>query len=271
MPRVINIEIMRLKPTKKTAIVMAFLALIIGCMITALPGAQAQYASAEQDRHVFTFADNLEVGVDLSEEQWAIQYGDQGFELKSGKTIVKDPVITNTKNDCYMRACIRITNEKGDPISYEDSRTYMNSIINTIWYDQPGDEAGDVDGSTAASALNTSKSYSRWDLDDMQEQGTISNFCNRTDFEEPVYNEEMKAYTMNYKDVFKAGSKVTLFNRIVIPSDMSDKSIRTMKSYYVVVWAQAIQVAGFEDSTSALEKLSNNYVPTKIPEVKATA
>lgn len=266
MPRVINIEIMRLKPTKKTAIVMAFLALVIGCMITALPGAQAQYASAEQDRHVFTFADNLEVGVDLSEDQWAIKYGDEGFELESGKTIVKDPVITNTKNDCYMRACIRITDEEGNPVEGDNMKYYLNTIKRTIWYDPAGDDAGDVEGNTTASVLNVNKKYSKYELRQLEESGEAMVFCNTNSFEEAVYNEEMKAYTMDYKGVFKAGSKVTLFNRIVIPTDMSSSSIATMKNYYVVVWAQAIQTAGFEDATSALEKLSNNYVPTKIPE-----
>ena len=257
---------MRLKPTKKTAIVMAFLALVIGCMIAAIPGTQAQYASAEQDRHVFTFADNLEVGVDLSEEQWAIKYGEEGFELKSGKTLVKDPVITNTKNDCYMRACIRITDEEGNPVEGDNMKYYLNTIKRTIWYDVAGDDAGDVDGTTTASTLNVNKSYSKYQLRQLEEAGDITVFNNTIAFEELVYNEEMKAYTMDYKGVFKAGQKVTLFNRIVIPSDMEDSSIRTMKNYYIVVWAQAIQCAGFEDSTSALEKLSNNYVPTKIPE-----
>ena len=267
MPRVINIEIMRLKPTKKTAIVMAFFALIIGCMITALPGTEAKYASAEQDRHVFTFRQDLEVGVEVTEEQWAIKFGDEGFNVSSGKTIVKDPVITNTKNDCYMRACIRITDEDGNPISVEQSASLVNGILGTIWYDPAGDAAGDAEGTSSASALNVNKSYSSSNLREMSEAGTAMAVCNKNKFEDPVYNEEMQAFTMNYKGVFKAEDKVTLFNRIVISSDSETAKLQARGTYYIVVWPQAIQTAGFTDSDAALKKLSNNYVPTQIPEL----
>ena len=267
MPRIINIEIMRLRPTKKTAIVMAFLALIIGCLVTSLPGTQAQYASAEQDRHVFTFADDLEVGVEVVEDQWAINFGEKGMEVNLGDVAVKDPVITNTKNDCYMRACVRIVDKDGNPITKGESiNSQLQTILRTIWYDPAGDAAGDVEGTTSASVINVNKSYSQWDLMNWEETGKATQFCNTTDFEQPVFNEEMKAYTMNYKGVFKAGDKVTLFNRIVIPSDLDRVVFQSVRDYYIVVWCQAIQTYGFDDAESALSNLSNAYIPTQIPE-----
>ena len=268
MPRVINIEIMRLKPTKKTAILMAFLALVIGCLVTSLPGTQAQYASAEQDRHVFTFADDLEVGVEVVEDQWTTKFGEEGMEFEVGKVAVKDPVIVNTaKHDCYMRACVRVVDKDGNPVTgAPGASTQIDTILNTIWYDQAADEAGDVEGTTSASVINVNKKYSRIELLQWEENGSAIQFCNTNAFEEPVYNEEMKAYTMNYKGVFKADSQVTLFNRIVIPSDLDRLTLQTINDYYIVVWCQAIQTYGFDNAKSALSKLSDAYVPTQIPE-----
>ena len=255
---------MRLKPTKKTAIVMAFITLIIGCLVTSLPGAQAQYATAQQDRHVFTFADDLEVGVDVTEEQWAINFGEKGMKVEAGKVAVKDPVITNTKNDCYMRACVRIVDQNGDPLSPVYQQSQLTTILRSIWYDP----SEDTDGTSSSAIINVNKTYSNYDLMEFEEQGTATQFCNTTKFEDPVYNEEMQAYTMNYKGVFKSGAKVTLFNRIVFPSDLEKIEVQTLPDYYyVVVWCQAIQTYGFSDADTALSKLSNEYVPTELPEV----
>lgn len=266
MPRLINIEIMRLKPTKKTAIVMAFLALIIGCLVAALPGTQAQYATAEQDRHVFYFADDLDVGVEVTEDQWAINYGEKGMAIQLGDVAVKDPVITNTKNNCYMRACVRIVDKDGTPLSWKYNNSQIYTILRTIWYDPAGDAAGDYEGTTSSSVINVNKEYSLYDLRKLEDAGEITQFCNTSAFEDPVYNEEMQAFTINYKGLFKAGDKVTLFNRIVIPSDMERIDYQTLSDYYVVVWCQAIQSYGFEDANEALSKLSDTYVPTQIPE-----
>lgn len=262
MPRIINIEIMRLRPTKKTAIVMAFLALIIGCLVTSLPGAQAQYATAEQDRHVFTFADDLDVGVDVTEKQWMINFGEEGMEVEAGKVAVKDPVITNTKNDCYMRACVRIVDRNGNPLDQDAQASQVKTILRSIWYDP----SEDADGTSSEAIINVNKKYSNYDLYTFEEEGTAMQFCNTNKFEQPVYNENMKAYTMNYKGVFKAGAKVTLFNRIVIPSDTDKLDIQILGDYYVVVWCQAIQTYGFSDADTAISKISDAYVPTEVPE-----
>ena len=258
MPRVINIEIMRLKPTKKTAIVMAFLALVIGCLITALPGTEAQYAQADQDRHVFYFDKNNDVEVSLSEEQWSFKYGEEGLNYTTGATAEKDPVFKNEKGDCYMRACVRITDKFGNPLNPSRDNEKMKNILNTLWYDP------DAGTENEHISLEEGKELAKYDLRVLKEEGTCDQICNRTAFEEPVYNEEMQAYTMNMKELFKSGESVSLFNRVVIPYDLDELEVQHMGDYYVVVWAQAIQSKGFSDANTALSYLSNDYVKTEI-------
>ena len=258
----INIEILRLKQEHKYAILLAFMALLFGALLISLPGAAAQYASAETDRHVFVFDDADNVGISVTENQWWIENRKNGLTYKAGTVNFKEPKIKNTAGDCYMRAIVRITDKDGNPLN-ADSRSQkarMDLIMRTLWNDPSG------------SNISLNETYTRQDLENKEVVGLIHNACDNSYFDDPVYNDQLKAYTMNYKyndGVFKAGEEVTLFNRVVIPSDLQDIEVQHMDEYYVVVWAQAIQKAGFSDSSSALERLSNAYVATDLSEVKA--
>ena len=137
MPRSINIEIMRLKPTKKTAIVMAILALIIGCLIAGLPGAQAQYAENDADRHVLYFDKTNDVGLSITENAFwnnnkdGLEFQLADFEANKGLLKEKEPIISNTSGDCYMRACVRVVDSNGEPMSADA----MYKILSNLWYD----------------------------------------------------------------------------------------------------------------------------------------
>ena len=282
MPRVINIEIMRLKPKKKTAVFMAILALIIGCLVTSLPGAQAQYASAEQDRHVLYFdKEEIDIGVTLTENSFwnnnkdGLQFKYEDYEKGKGLIKTKSPIIVNPKDkgNCYMRVCLRIVakNDDGTTSPLEPTTDVRaEQILSNLWYDKSG-EAEEVqhyltpNNATGRNSYSTSVSKER--LQELLDEGSIDHYCNTADFEEPVYNETMKAYVFNYKGLFKKDSQTTLFNRVVYPTDMSQQDWQAVQGeYYIIVWAQAIQAVGFDDADSALSHLSDEYVPTTLPE-----
>lgn len=268
---------------------MAFVALIIGCIIGALPGAQAQYASAEQDRHVLYFdKTTTSVGVTLTENgYWSLIDGNanEGLEFKAndyslnktGMIKTKEPIISNptSNSNCYMRVCLRIIDGDGNPIEPEGSGGKAEGIFANIWYDTTGsDSTGtatrDDHYLTDNNAPNDAEGKSFYangvtkaELQELKDAGSINQYCNTSAFEDPLYNSEMKAYVFNYKGIFTSGKQVSLFNRVVYPSDMTQQDWQNIQGeYYIVVWAQAIQVKGFSSASDALSHLSNEYVPT---------
>lgn len=256
MARAINIEILRLKRTKKTALLMIICALILALLVIYTPSTQAQYASAEKDRHVFVFNEVDSVGITVTENQWWIENRKEGLKYVPGTTKLTEPLITNTAGDCYMRAIIRITDAEGKPLNPEDNDNRLNLIKGTIWSDPDGRD------------IALESVYSRDDLQRMQSAGKIHAVCDDGFFDDPVWNPTMKAYTMDYKannGIFIAGNSVKLFNRIVVPKDLSNEENYLMDEYYVVVWAQAIQKGTFSNYKEALSKLSNDYVQTQLP------
>ncbi len=259
MARAINIEVLRLRRLKHTALLMAILALLLACLMVAMPGTQAQYASSQQDRHVLSFGETNSVGVSVTENEWWIANKEKGLFYVSGTVNVKEPTIENTAGDCYMRAMIRIVDRDGKVLNPTSNSERVNLIMGTLWSDPAGTNI-----TTQGATFTTTQ------LQAMENNGDIHANCDSANFDEPVWNANMQAFTINYKaddGVFKAGDKVTLFNRVVIPADYGAEKTALMGEYYVVIWAQAIQKAGFNDATSALEKLSDNYVPSTIPGV----
>ena len=177
------------------------------------------------------------------------------YEGKKGLVNEKTPIIKNEKNDCYMRACIRIVDEDGNPVTNESR---LEKILGNIWFDTTGENIPVKD------AMGTS-SYTKKQLQKMQGAGAIDATYNTSCFEEGVWNDGLKAYTFNYKGIFPKEATATLFNRVVYPTDMNnDDWMAVQGEYYIVVWAQAIQATGFNDAESALANLCNAYVPTDV-------
>ena len=268
----INIEIMRLKPTKKGAILMAFIALVIGCLIGTLPGTQSQYASAEQDRHVLYFDKSKDIGVSLSENEFWNEHRTDGlkftfeeFQNRKGLVNEKSVMISNAegKDDCYLRVCMRIVDKDGNPIDPDGEDSRASKIVSYLWYDkaQNGVQAIPVQSDLGRNDV----SFSRDQLNTLLSAGKIDRTFNSADFKAPTYNTELHAYVFNYNRLFQKNAQTTLFNRVVYPTDIDASDWDAVQGeYYIVVWAQAIQSEGFSDADSALSKLSNEYVPTEL-------
>ena len=76
MARAINIEIMRIKSERRTALLCGLVALALACLICAVPGSQANYVQADQNRHTFVL-DTKKKHVDI------VRYGagsDRSFD-----------------------------------------------------------------------------------------------------------------------------------------------------------------------------------------------
>lgn len=240
MARDVNIEVLRLRKVQHTALILAVCALAIACMMMAMPGTQAQYASADNGRHVFVFSDTNDVAISVT-ETWNPS---DGLGLRSGSTIVKQPVVKNQKGDVYMRGIIRISDESGRVLDPATDADRIALIMGTLYVDPQG-------------VINAGSSYSKSALAALSVSG-VSDLNGASAFDAPQWNQTMQAYTINYKTLFAKDQSASMFDKVVVPSDYSVADIMLMGKYTITVWAQAIQSAGFSDVSSALNALSND-------------
>ena len=70
MAKTLNIEVIKQHKLKHTALLLAICALLLACLVGALPNTKAQYTTADQDSHVFVFSKDQDVKVGLVEDGW---------------------------------------------------------------------------------------------------------------------------------------------------------------------------------------------------------
>ena len=261
MARAINIEIMRIKSERRTALLCGLVALAIACLICAVPGSQANYVQADQNRHTFVLDTGKDVTINLTEDQWAIE---NGKDIIPGAVRAKNPVVLNEEGESYMRVNMRICDNAGNTLDASSTdeavQKRIELILNTI-------------GADPDNTLSDKQSYS---LSELKSKSTIENICNSKDFDAPYWNDEMKAWTINCNRKLAKGDTAKLFDKIAVPSDYSNDEMAIMtgegtssdsryeECYYINIWAQAIQADGFDDRDSALAVLSNKNVENKI-------
>ena len=240
MARKLDIEVTRIRRRKHTATILAVCALALFFVVGAMPGTQAKYSATDDDQHIFVFNDSSDVRISLTEE-WDAQ---DGLDLRPGSTIVKKPVVTNNKADAYMRVFMRIQDADGTVLTPAADEARLKLILDTLWYD-PKD------------AIGAGNSYSYEELSSMGSD--VQPTYNHGKFSEPVFNETAGAYALDYQGIMKSDEFATLFSKICIPQEYRNDDIALMGDYSIVIWAQAIQAAGFDDQQSAMNALSTEF------------
>lgn len=248
MSNVLNIEVLRLKKTKHTATLLAVCALALAFLVGVLPGTRAQYATSDQDTHIFVFSENKDVRVALEEPSWTAF---SGIGVSAGTTKAKDPIVKNEKekgNGCYFRVNLRIVDNEGNTLDPTTDKERVQLILQTLWSD-PSD------------SIDVSKAYT---LTEVKNLPGVNQEYNQNAFKAPVWNEKMQAWCINYDGVLDGGESVQVFDKMVIPADYTNEEITLMGNYYVNLWVQAIQADGFSSTDEALAQLSNENVKNDI-------
>ena len=275
MNKVLNIEVLRMKKTKRTASMLAVCALALAFLVGMLPATHATYKNSDQDSHVFVFSESKDVKVSLREPTWEVN-PNSGIGVTAGTTVAKDPIVKNVKdkgNGCYFRVNLRIvdqdqvdpddpSNKKTlDPTTTDSARIQL--ILQTLWSDPEN-------------MIDTTKSYS---LSELKLLSGVNQDYNQNKFDALKWNDTMKAWTIDYKGTDGKGildgqEEVHVFDKMVIPSDYTNEQITLMGNYYVNMWVQAIQTDGFADNDKlitdkekrdeALAKLSDEKVKNEI-------
>ncbi len=256
MAKTLNIEVIKQHKLKHTALLLAICALLLACLIGALPNTRAQYTTSDQDSHVFVFSKDQDVRVGLTEQGWTTK---SGLDLKPGDVRIKQPAIQNLADNCYMRVNMRITDKFGNtltPKSNQDKKR-LDLILSTIYFD-------------ASDTVDVNSRLTTGDIEAKTNSGDLNLNCNSADFSGPDWNPEMQAYNFNYTKLFTKGSSATLFNRVIIPTDFTNADMALMDEYYINIWVQAIQPEGFTSVEDALSHLSNDNVPNNIEGINTT-
>ena len=270
MGRNLDREITRLRKNKHTALVLAFVAVLLMVFFMALPGTQATYGGAKNGTHVFVLSQDQDIRVNLKEDEWSVN---KGMDMLPGTTLAKNPVVENQASDCYMRVNFRITeHEVGtiktedvtsatiDPTASADARARCEKILQMLWFD-------------SGSNLEEGNSYSSAELEAMETAGKISNVFNSSDFEPEFentdaalngWNSDMKAYSFVYKssndNKFNKGTNARFFTNLIMPSDFSNTEMLQVGDFYINIWVQAIQAEGFNSREDAIDALSDANV-----------
>lgn len=201
---------------KKLAIILCVLVL---CVTVAINGTISYLSATDSETNVFTLG---EIDVDLTEPGWDPQ--EENVKTRyPGDTIEKDPTITATEGESYMRVKVELV-EKGTATPVSAAAAAL--IWNTVYFD---------------SALNVGTGYSLANL-------AASKQYNDLDYTLDAVNSTAAKRYYTYTEggalpaVFSAsdGGKV-LFNRIVIPTDYTAANFTTMGDYDIIITVEAIQ------------------------------
>ena len=139
------------------------------------------------------------------------------YKLIPGHTYTKDPTVTVKKGSekCYVRAIVTINKAQ---------------VLDAIFASN---------GGVNLSTILTGTDMEKWDY-----KGVTKDADN-----------DARIYTLWYKETVKAvDSDVklpALFEKLVVPKEMTNQNLASLKNFEIKVEANAIQADGFKDATDA--------------------
>ncbi len=235
---------------KKKIAIMALI-VVLAASIT-ISGTLAYLTSTDTVQNVFTLGD---VEVDFDEPGWHPDPADPGYDpaypgtpdgedMVPGNTYVKDPTVTATEGDSYMRIKVEFLDEAGiritDPVR-------IAKIWATVRYD-------------AAGTTLTKGSPSTWAV-----INALPNF-NATEFVlDTTRTSDVAVRYYNYinggtSDVFEEGTVSILFTNIAIASDWGNSDFTTLGGKYTVqLTVEAIQANNIAGAAAAYTQMDTEF------------
>ena len=221
--------------TAKKAMLMTLCAIIL--VVATVFGTMAYLTSTDEVENTFTVGnvkitlDEAKVDTNGSPVEGAARVKVNDYKLLPGHTYTKDPTIhvDAASEDCFIRAKVTLTNAKewiAIATKYADNK--VENIIqgtddNIWWVSQP---AVDETANTVTYTF--------------------------------VYKNESHTDELG-KRIWTAadGTDLALFNKIVIPGDLTNDELKTVGNSKITVIAEAIQADGFETEAAAWAAFDN--------------
>ena len=255
-----------MKAISKKSLVLVIMAVVLVAVI-AIGGTVAYFSGQDEVTNTFVMG---KIDIDFDEPEWSDGDGD---DLSPGAVLGKDPTVTATQGQSYMRVRMEIVDGEGNFITDEARR---NLILETLFYDRAfgTDEASLKDGEL----------YSTSDLQALAASGKIDAQYNKTDF---VFagietgNPAVRYYNYIANDgIFDADSDdakvAVLFTNVVISNSWHNEEIFVLSGdeyeaqdngaievtekgtgYKIRLSAEAMQSSEMADAATAFNELNN--------------
>ncbi len=215
------------------------IAILSICLVAALAigGTIAFLTDKDEVTNTFTVGD---LDITLTEPNWNDET--DGKDLVPGDTEVKDPTITEVKNNSYMRVVMTVVDNEGNTITDAER---LDLILKTVRFDSTYDAT--TTPATVGTKIVEGTKYSLAELADVPMVN--SNFTLVED------KSSAGVYYYNYNSILEKDAKAVLFTNIVIPTDWNQTQLQKLGVYKIQLQAQAIQTDGFTNSTEAFTAL----------------
>lgn len=192
-----------------------------------------------------SMTNNLSTGsLDLEETETLWDDGVDGKNMYPGYTVDKNPTVQNITaipdNDAYIKATIRLKDKDGNMITDQNR---CNLIMHTIRYDKDNQL---LQGTKYSDTAVTSR------------PNVNPEFTLRSDIGgEYVY---FLMRTLKSSDTAADGQSVTLFNKIVYPTEWSQTELDVIGNYQIEIEFEGIQASSFDSVDAAMNALAEENV-----------
>lgn len=216
---------------RKAAIALLGLLIIVSVGI----GSTLAYFTAIDKQPYLVPIERLSISLD---ENWDAK---DGIEYQAGLTAEKSPTLKMDEGASYARVCVRLIDGREDAFDPIIDTDRLDLIMSIFYYDSGG-------------FLNPGTSYSKEELKSLSERGAITSMYDPDTFTSASYAGE-GTYYFECLSVLNRGDSALLFNRVVIPSDISNEEYFAIGSFTVEINGEAIQSFGFTSSRDAFSEL----------------
>lgn len=170
------------------------------------------------------------VELEIAEPHWD---PNKGLDLIPGSIVRKDPTVTNTENDAYVRMIVELQYKSGARVT---DKALADKIMSMIYYAS----TPFTGGMTAATLAGQDRHNPVFTWD-----------ASRSVVGRNYYN-----YNRN-GGIMKKGESYTLFTGVVVPSDWTTADIKKIVDgeIHILVWAEGIQSKDMPSATEAFKLL----------------
>ncbi len=256
---------MKSKKMNRKGLVLTVLALIL-CAVIAVGGSLAFFTDEGEVTNTFTMGN---VEIELTEPGWE---PDDGIRMMPGNVRIKDPTVTASEGQSYMRIRVELVDGEENLIINPDR---IELILSTLYYDTAY--------GTASPNLAEGQKYSEAQLSALLAQGKIEACFNNSAFAFAgieAGKPAVRYYNYIRNDgIFDAdktpADTAVLFTNVVIPKDWNNREIFDLSGdtyvttendglevtakgtgYKIIIKAEAIQSAEMMDAAEAFGALN---------------
>jgi len=222
--------------------------IVVLCAVAVIRATYAFFTDEDEVVNTFKVGD-LDIELD---EDWEPEDGE---DMELGDTVVKEPVVTATRGDGYMRVVMTIRNRDvgmvGGKYPAITNAPRLSLILQTLFHDTAGGTVVPGTSYTLSDISGWTNVYSPYNEDDFELKSSTGGVY--------VFWYIGGAAATPY--IFEEGATATLFTHVVIPEDWTNTELELLGKYDIEIRAEAIQASGFSTPAAAFAALDTELAP----------